>query len=67
MNAIEIVNGKPETIVDYLQEIMDGINVGENYDKRSIRRLLAVITRKFDGKTGAELLAENPNLLNTLQ
>jgi hypothetical protein len=63
MNAFEVVNGKPETIVDYLQEIMEGKNSSENYDTRSLRRLLVILKRKFNGKSGEQLLVENPMLL----
>jgi len=63
MNAFEVVNGKPETIVDYLQQIMEGKNSSENYDTRAVRRLLVILKRKFNGKSGGQLLAENPMLL----
>lgn len=66
MNTYEIVNNEPETIVDYLQNILDGKN-SKNFDHRQIKRLIRVLTKNFNGKTGAELLAENPSLMTTQQ
>jgi hypothetical protein len=64
MNAFEMVNDKPETIVDYLQGILDGDVNHRSYNTREIRRLLAIVKRKFDGKSGVELLIEDPQLLD---
>ena len=66
MNAYEIVNDEPETIVDYLQNILNGKN-SRDFDHRQIKRLLRVLKKKFNGKTGAELLAENPDLISSRQ
>jgi hypothetical protein len=63
MNAYEIKDNKVITIVDYLQGILDSPKGSTEFDTRQIRRLLAIIKRKFNAKSGAELSIEKPQIL----
>lgn len=54
-NAVEIYNGKEETIIDYLDNILKTETNNINYDLDSVERLREVLIRRFGTKRAREL------------
>lgn len=54
MNAFELVGGKPETVVDYLEKIING-DFEQNYEIVEIKNLLRKLKKHFNAKSSKEL------------
>ena len=56
VNAIETINGQPETVLDYIDTIIENETVHELYDMNEIRNLRAFLTTIMGAKSAQELL-----------
>ena len=56
VNAIEYVNGEPETVLDYLDKILADPNASKKFVIADIERLQQVLVRVFDAKRAEELI-----------
>jgi|GEM_PF-2425070 len=57
VNAVEWVNGQPETVLDYLDNILADPKAEDKYIVRDIQRLRDVLSKVFNAKTAKELYA----------
>jgi hypothetical protein len=55
VNAYEIVEGKPETVLDYLDNIVTGNGGGLEYDIPAIKELIEIFEDEYKGLRGEEL------------
>ena len=55
VNAIEYVDGKAETVLDYLDKIIADPKFTDKYVKSDILRLQKVLEKVFNGKRAHEL------------
>ena len=55
VNTIEIVNGEPETFLDYLNKILADPKVDKKYDVKEIKSLRRYVIEDYNAKTAAEL------------
>jgi hypothetical protein len=54
-NAIEVVDGKNETILDYIDNIMEEQDVELNYNASQVRKLRKILATQFGAKKASEL------------
>jgi hypothetical protein len=55
VNAIETYNGKEETVIDYIDNILKDPEVASNYNVREIKDLRDVLILDYGAKTSSEL------------
>lgn len=58
VNAVEYHNGKPETVIDFIDEIINDPTVHPLYSMEQIESLRAFLTQIIGAKTAEELLEE---------
>lgn len=56
VNAYEIVNGKPETLLDYLVDIKMGFNISQSYNIPEINALIEIIEDEYGALRGKDLV-----------
>lgn len=56
INSVEYVNGEPETLLDYIDSVLNTPNANELYNVSEIRQLRAFITTLMGAKTAREVL-----------
>ncbi|MAZ47636.1 MAG: hypothetical protein CME65_03685 [Halobacteriovoraceae bacterium] len=56
VNAVEFRNGQPETIVDYIDTILQDPQADQLYDVQEVRRLRSFLVEFMGAKTGMEIL-----------
>ncbi len=54
-NSIEIVDGKEETLIDYLDKIIASEDFEKNYNTSDVKSLRSSLTNHFNAKTASEL------------
>lgn len=59
LNAVEWVDGKPETLLDYLNKIIGNPKVHKLYNMNQVRQLKLFIITQMDAKTGSEVVEES--------
>jgi hypothetical protein len=55
VNAVELYNGKEETLLDYLDEILSNSEKLKNYNSQEIIMLRMTIIEDYNAKTAAQL------------
>lgn len=58
VNAVEWVNGEPESILDFIDKIFQDPDASDKYVLRDLQRLRKVLEKVFHAKTAAQLLAD---------
>ncbi|MEE2670129.1 MAG: hypothetical protein VYA54_00360 [Bdellovibrionota bacterium] len=59
VNAVEWRDGHPETVVDYLDTIIEDPRSEELYDLATVRQLRGFLVNTYGGKKATELLQQN--------
>ena len=57
VNSIEYRDGRPETLIDYIDQILQEPEVEETWDVSKLRRLRTLLIDHMNGKHAVELLA----------
>ena len=58
VNTVEIVNGKPETLIDYIDNIITNPEISKNYDVGQIKDLKSWLVEEYGAKKANELNLE---------
>jgi hypothetical protein len=61
VNAYEVVNKKPETVLDYLYDIKTGLNSSRPYNIPEIEELIEVLEDEYGALRGKDLLIAPQN------
>ena len=60
-NAVEIVDGEEETILDYIDKIMQQDDFEDLYEPSEVKKLRHLLANKFGAKTAQELREQKEN------